>query len=1075
MPTFFVDGFEQKEHTMTEIQNNARESDNPILNNPYEEPRFHYDAYTNGNLDYSKVLEGRRPYTSILSVTPSGQQSPEIFGASDFDDADPNAWFINHIREVVGKWRNSSYAGATRVTRELLNFWFNNPERAFRQRLFFCQREAVETAVYLNEIADRDPNIGRSILNELEGRRNTVSFDSDYVLPRTAFKMATGTGKTVVMAMFILYNYLNKKEYPTDTRFADHFLLVAPGITIRDRLGVLFIDDSSKWVNDKEDYYHVRQLIPSVYEHQLGGLNAAITITNYHQFEPKVYSGKKASPMDGKMVYKDGQMVKQTDKEEFSVVLSRVVGKNMKGKRILVINDEAHHCYLPKATTGKASNDDETREGTEENEKAMVWYEGLRQLKLQGYRIQHVYDLSATPYYLKGSGYKEYSIFPWVVSDFGLVDAIESGLVKIPFLPTFDDTQDLDEPKLRNIYEHIRGELPKKGVRGAKKAAKEESQRTGKETAPQGEQAQNLPTLLNSALAQFVKDYEDYDKGMRQEGEEGINVFSTPPVFIVVCNNTTVSKEVYKYIAGYESVDANGNKIYVEGHFPIFSNYQNNLPLKRQPTLLIDSTAIDEAGETISDEFKAVFREEIEQFKREYAQIHGSGSADNLTDGDILREVVNSVGKPGTLGAHIRCVVSVSMLTEGWDANTVTHVCGVRAFGSQLLCEQVAGRALRRRSYELVAYDIRTGKEIDPKDLHRYKKENVTYKFPPEYAHIIGVPFKTFKGGSATPPRPPKPQTIIKALPERIGYEIRFPNITGYRVELKYGKISVDYTGLPKFHLDLTQIPTRTIMMTAVTDQQIEMEIDYRDVRDAQVIYNLTQKLISIKYNDTKTGRMFQLLPQLKDIVEQWYETQIEILGGDGSPEQRRLILNWDINKVVANIYEGIRMAGSSSERISAILNYYNPEGSTTYVRGATTKSIYPTVKSHVNYVVADTDSWEQIAAKTLEELPEVQYYVKNHFLDFKIPYSDGSVEHDYMPDFIAVCKTKSGELVNLIIEISGFSNDRTGNKDIKRHYTHDYWLPAANNLEKYGRWDFIEIDDIMTIKATLIEKINTL
>ena len=486
----------------------------PILNNPYEEPRFHYDAFSNGNLDYSKVLEGRRPYTSNLSVTPSGQQNPEIFGASELEDgSDPNARFINHIREVVGEWRNKSYAGATRVTRELLNFWFNNPERAFRHRLFFCQREAVETAVYLNEIADRDPNIGRSILNELEDRRNTVSPDYDFVLPRTAFKMATGTGKTVVMAMFILYNYLNKKEYPTDTRFADHFLLVAPGITIRDRLGVLFIDDTNKWVTDKEDYYHVRQLIPPVYEHQLGGLNSAITITNYHQFEPKVFSGKKASPLDGKLVYKDGEMVKQTDKEEFSTVLSRVVGRNMKGKRILVINDEAHHCYLPKATSGRTANDEETQEGKEENEKAMVWYEGLRQMKLNGYRIQHVYDLSATPYYLKGSGYPEYSIFPWVVSDFGLVDAIESGLVKIPFLPTFDDTQDLDEPKLRNIYEHIRKELPKKGVRGARKAAKEEAERTGEEVQKVGEQAPNLPTLLNSALSQFVKDYEDYDNG----------------------------------------------------------------------------------------------------------------------------------------------------------------------------------------------------------------------------------------------------------------------------------------------------------------------------------------------------------------------------------------------------------------------------------------------------------------------------------------------------------------------------------------------------------------------------------
>ena len=1051
---------------------------NPILNNPYEEPRYHYDAFSNGNLDYSKVLEGRRPYTSNLSVTPSGQQNPEIFGASELDDgSDPNARFINHIREVVGEWRNKSYVGATRVTRELLNFWFNNPERAFRHRLFFCQREAVETAVYLNEIADRDPNIGRSILNELEDRRNTVSPDYDFVLPRTAFKMATGTGKTVVMAMFILYNYLNKKEYPTDTRFADHFLLVAPGITIRDRLGVLFIDDTNKWVTDKEDYYHVRQLIPPVYEHQLGGLNSAITITNYHQFEPKVFSGKKASPLDGKLVYKDGEMVKQTDKEEFSTVLSRVVGRNMKGKRILVINDEAHHCYLPKATSGRTANDEETQEGKEENEKAMVWYEGLRQMKLNGYRIQHVYDLSATPYYLKGSGYPEYSIFPWVVSDFGLVDAIESGLVKIPFLPTFDDTQDLDEPKLRNIYEHIRKELPKKGVRGARKAAKEEAERTGEEVQKVGEQAPNLPTLLNSALSQFVKDYEDYDNGMRQAGEAGVDVFTTPPVFIVVCNNTTVSKEVYKYIAGYESVDQNGNTIYVEGHFPIFSNYQNNLPLKKQPTLLIDSTAIDEAAATIDDDFKAVFKDEIEQFKREYAQIHGAGSADNLSDGDILREVVNSVGKPGTLGAHIRCVVSVSMLTEGWDANTVTHVCGVRAFGSQLLCEQVAGRALRRRSYELVAYDTQTGEELDNKDLKRLrnKKDAVVYKFPPEYAHIIGVPFKTFKGGTAAPPRPPKPQTIIKALPERSEMEIRFPNITGYRVETKDGKIMADYTGLPKFRLNLTEIPTRTIMMTAVTDEQIEMEMDYRDVRDAQVVYKLTKELISRKYNDPKTGRMFQFFTQLKDIITEWYDTQIEILGGDGTEEQRRLVLNWDLNKVVSSIYEGIKMAGTSSEHISAILNYYNPEGTTAHVRGATTKPVYPTVKSHVNYVVGDTASWEQIAAKTLEELSQVKYYVKNHFLDFKIPYSDGAVEHDYVPDFIAVCETKDGGTVNLIIEISGFSNDRTGNKDIKRHYTLDYWIPAANNLEKYGKWDFIEIDDIDNIKATLISKINEL
>ena len=1049
---------------------------NPILNNPYEEPKYHYDATLDGNLDYNKILEGRRPYTSNLSISPSGRLDSQLFGASDFEeDADPNARFINNLREVVGNWRKNSYAGATRITRELLNFWFNNPERAYHHRLFFCQREAVETAVYLNEIADRDPNIGRSILNELEERRNKVSQVPENILPRTAFKMATGTGKTVVMAMFILYNYLNKKEYPADTRFADHFLLVTPGITIRDRLGVLYIDDSRRMSNTKEDYYHIRNLIPPAYEYQLGGLNSVITIKNYHQFEPKVYSGKKASPLDGKMVYKDGAMVKQSDKEDFSTVLSRVVGRNMKGKRILVINDEAHHCYLPKPSSGRAANDDETREGTAENEKAMVWYEGLRQMKLQGYKIQHVYDLSATPYFLKGSGYQEYSLFPWVVSDFGLVDAIESGLVKIPFLPTFDNSQDLDEPKLRNIYEYVRTELPKKGVRGAKKAAKEEAEKTGGKVIALPEQPPKLPALINSALKQFVKDYEEYDAGMRQAGESSVGIFTTPPVFIVVCNNTTVSKEVFKYIAGYESVDANGNKIYIDGQFPMFSNYRNNLPLKKQPTLLIDSTAIDEAEATIDDDFKNVFSEEIQQFKQEYAQIHGAGSADNLTDGDILREVVNSVGKPDTLGAHIRCVVSVSMLTEGWDANTVTHVCGIRAFGSQLLCEQVAGRALRRRSYELVAYDARTGEELDAKTAKRFKQANVVYKFPPEYAHIIGVPFKTFKGGTAAPPRPPKPQTIIKALPERSEYEIRFPNITGYRVETKDGKIEFDYSGLPKFHLDLTQVPDQTILMSSFSDKQIEMRDDYHDVRDEAVIYKLTQKLISYKYTDPEHGRNFQLFPQLKEVVTTWYNNQIDILGGDGSQEQRRLILNWDIDKVLANIYEGIRKASSSSERISGILNYYNPEGSTAGLRGSTTKPVFETTKSPINYVVADTASWEQLAAKTLEELPTVKYYAKNHFLEFKIPYTDGAIERDYVPDFIAVCETPSGETVNLIIEISGKSDDISGLKDIKRHYTQDYWIPATNNLKKYGRWDFIEITDIHTIKAVLNSKINAL
>ena len=1043
----------------------------PILNNPYEEPLYHYDTDMDGNLDYERVLEGRRPYTTLIGIQPKQVGSDTLFHGSDFESDDPNAEFINRLRSEVKQWRDGGYIHTTRVTRELLDFWFNNNERQNYQRLFFCQREAVETAIYLNEVADSDPNMGRHILNQLYARQNSVSDNSDYVLPRTAFKMATGTGKTVVMAMLILYHYINKREYHNDTRFADHFLIVAPGITIRDRLGVLFVDDKAN-TNDANDYYHKRYLIPNNYQHLMGGLNAAITITNYHVFEPKVFTGKKSSPLDGKMIYNsnNGEMEKCDDKEPFSSVISRVLGRNMKGKRIVVINDEAHHCYLPRIVDSKQS-DEETQEGEKENAKAMVWYEGLRQMKQLGYRIQNVYDLSATPYYLKGSGYEPYSLFPWVVSDFGLVDSIESGLVKIPFLPTYDNSNDLDQPKLRNIYEHIRSELPKKGQRGARKAAKAE----GKETMKEVEQAPRLPELLSLALAQFTRDYEEYDQGLRQNDEAATNLFTAPPVFIVVCNNTTVSKEVYKYIAGYETVNAEGKKICVDGHFPIFSNYRDGMPKQKPPTLIIDSEAVDNAAGTIDDEFKRVFRDEIETFRREYAILHGSGSADRLTEGDILREVVNTVGKLGLLGGHVRCVVSVSMLTEGWDANTVTHVCGVRAFGSQLLCEQVAGRALRRVSYELKKYDAKSGEEL-PEGSKRTK--DVVLKFPPEYAHIIGVPFKTFRGGATPPPNPPKPKTVIKALPERKELEIKFPNIEGYRSDSPEGELRADYTGHYKFCLNFNDIPTETTMGNPIEDpdkNRVVLKSDYQELRDAEVVYELTRRLIHYKYSDRENGIQFQLFGRLKQIVQQWYDSQIEILGGDGSREMRRLVIFWDPKATSENIYVGIERANLNAERITGITNYYNPEGSTEYVFGTTTKEVYPTVKSHVNYVVADTDSWEQIAAKTMEQMPQVLYYVKNHFLGFHIPYLENGAEHRYTPDFIARVKTPKGEEVNLIIEISGYSNDRTGSKAAKRYYTTNYWLPAANNMQTYGRWDFVEVSDIDNIKAILTEKINQL
>ena len=1053
--------------------NFALQSENPVLNNPYEEPKYYYDSDMDGNIDYTTIINGRRPYGYDVNIVPKKRSGQTFFSQEDFSSVDPNADFINTIRKEVKAWREAGYPKASRITKELLDFWFNNKERRANLRLFFCQREAVETAVWLNEIAERDPNTGYYILNLLGERRHTVSQDDAFVLPRTAFKMATGTGKTVVMAMLILYNYLNKRTNPMDTHYADHFLLCAPGITIRDRLGVLQLDHSQRSNNfERTDYYHQRGLIPPQFEKELGGLNSSITIVNYQQFMPRVFSGKHASPLDGKQKWVDGKLEKQKDKEDYAVMLTRILEKRVKGKRIVVINDEAHHCYLPKQNKDKTLTDDEKNDLKQENEAAMVWYEGLRQMKLLGYKLQHVYDLSATPYYLKGSGYPNYSLFPWVVSDFGLVDAIESGLVKIPYLPAYDNTPDLDEPKLRNIYDYIKDKLPKRGLRAQKKKDKEDQVDTSLIA-----QAPNLPTLLNTALEQFVKDYEEYDLGLRKAYESMKSLYTAPPVLIVVCNNTAVSHEVYRDIAGYQDrIDEEGEPHYHKGRYRVFSNYDEmGLPKEKFPTLLIDSSALDDASARIDEAFKKAYAKEIADFKHEYANQHGAGAADNLTDADILREVVNTVGKPGKLGGDIKCVVSVSMLTEGWDANTVTHVCGIRAFGSQLLCEQVVGRALRRQSYDMLPYDNRTGREIDHKDIRRYKPENVTYKFPPEYARIIGVPFNTFKGGQTVVTKPQKPKAILRALPERKALEIRFPIITGYRSDNIEGTLTADYTGLPKFILDFNRIPTETVLQTIVNGDKKMLKTDYMELRDSEVVYYFSHLMIREYYTSREHGQQFQKFPDIKKIVEKWYNEQLEIQGGDGSKEQKRLAMLWDYKAVLGNINEGIHKANADHEEITAVLNYYNPEGSTQHVYRPTNRTVWPIQKSHVNYVIAEDNSWEQIAAKTLDAMDCVESWVKNTYLGFRIPYTVGDENKEYQPTFIVKVRLADESIVHLIVECQEFDADKSGNKEAKRHYLKDYWIPAANNLKTYGRWDLLEVRDIDQLENLINEKIKAL
>lgn len=1026
-------------------------SNNPILNSPYDEPLLHYGTNSKGELDYQSVIKGRRIFKPSQGVIPQRQSGQkEVFEWNE-DSADYISHIINLCRKEVGIWRDEGYTNTTRVTKELLNFWFVNSERLNIKRLFFAQREAIETAIWLNEVAEHS-NPGQHILNLLRNGQKTVSGKQEDQLPRIAFKMATGSGKTVVMAALILYHYFNRLEYRNNTKFADYFLIVAPGITIRDRLGVLKVDTKNKNPNEVQDYYRIRGLVPNNLVPKLDNLNAKLIITNYHSFEAKTLQGNKKSPFDGK-VDLEGNKIETDNKEDFSQVVKRTLGKFKQGSRLLILNDEAHHCYLPKSKSKTTDNEE-----VDENARAAVWFSGIREIAKR-FKLHSVYDLSATPYYLTGSGYEAYSLFPWVVSDFGLIEAIEAGLVKIPFIPEMDNTHELEMPKLRNIYDHVKDELPKKGRRKKKSDAKKKGE-TVSEERPQ------LPALVNGAIDMFYTHYSEYDSGVRDIVERRPDMFTPPPVFIIVCNNTSVSKEVYKYIAGYEYTDEKDEEHTVSGAKEMFSNFDSyGKPKKKPPTLLIDSDAL-ENGDQVNDEFKKIFASEIEEFKKDYARIHGQGSAELITDAQILREVVNTVGQQGKLGAHIRCVVSVSMLTEGWDANTVTHIMGLRAFGSQLLCEQVAGRALRRMNYYLQGYDKEGNPTTD-------KRKVVIEKFPPEYAHIIGVPFKLFKGGKSEPPSEPQDIKHIHAMPEREEeLEITFPNVVGYRIESVDEEIRHDFSTIENFEIDTTDFPTETILASPISGDEVKLEVkEVLEKRENELLFRITKELIRHHYTDDENNKQFHRFNKLKEIVKVWYREKVELLN-ETDVNYKKLLFFYNPKSIADHIQRGINTHINTKDYIRPVFNYYNRFGSTKYVNGNTVKEVYATKLSHVNNVVMDS-GWEGICAKTLEQLKVISY-VKNQFLQFTIPYLKDGKDKLYVPDFITRVKTKDGTIKNLLIEITGFNQDKAE----KKWYVENRWLPAVNAMKEkyeYDEWQFIEITDIKNIKTEIIEKISSI
>jgi type III restriction enzyme len=620
-----------------------------------------------------------------------------------------------------------------------------------------------------------------------------------------------------------------------------------------------------------------------------------------------------------------------------------------------------------------------------------------------------------------------------VVSDFSLIDAIESGIVKVPRVPVSDDSMVGEQPTYRDLWLRIREHLPSTGRK------KEEFK--GDPILPA-----ELEGALQSLYSNYVKYFKQWEKATATATTGlGSNDFTrfTPPVFIVVCNNTNVSKMVFDYIAGWEKKLPDGTIVNVPGKLELFSNVANGRWSARPNTILIDSQQL-ESGEAMSADFKKIASVEIEEFKDEYRERFPGRDAEDLTDEDILREVMNTVGKPGKLGEQIRCVVSVSMLTEGWDASTVTHILGVRAFGTQLLCEQVVGRGLRRRSYATNADGL----------------------FDPDYAEVYGVPFSFIpSAGSAVDPKPGPAPTRVRALADRIACEITFPRLVGYRYELKGSRLDVKFKPESCMTLSTAEVPTRTEMQSIIGESNFHDIYGLKGRRLHEVDFRLAALVLERKLQGADGNLKPWLFPQLTGIVRRWRE---ECLTCKDNTFPQMLLMVEFANNAAEKIYQAIVESTSEEKTLLPNLRPFETLGSTRFVDFDTARDVYRTRpdRCHISHVVLDS-GWEAKLAETLEEMDEVVCYAKNFQLGFAIPYTMDGQEHSYLPDYLINVDDGHGpdDLLHLILEVSGEAKKE---KASKVSTARTLWVPAVNNHGGFGRWTFIEIVDPWDAKNTI-------
>jgi len=914
--------------------------DQLIINSPYEEPREHWRYDRETRLFTRETVRRKAGYVRASEKSRSFDD-PGIFVELPL---------VNQIRPRVKSWREADYPGASGITKRLLQHWRDPEQRDSNRQFFFCQLEAIETLMWLAE-APASERVGVDIPGD------------SGPFPRLCCKMATGSGKTILMAMLIAWQALNKVTYQQDKRFSKNFLLIAPGLTVKSRLQVLVPGTSG-------NFYTEFQIIPPGLEDKLRqGQTCRVLIHNWHKLDWET----------DEQIRKKRSVDKRGAKSDEAYVRD-VLGEMASAQNMVVINDEAHHAWRvpPKSRVAGVSKD--------EMNEATKWIGGLDRVhRARG--ILTCFDLTATPFAPTGKKSGEETLFSWIVSDFGLNDAIESGLVKTPRVVVRDDGRFNAQYKSR--FYHIYSDPD----------VKPDLNRKERPETP-------LPGLVLNGYHLLGQDWLETAKRWKKQK------LPTPPVMITVANTT--------YTAARVEFAFGRNRINIEEL------------CDPEKLLHIDSRVLEQAEEG-DEPVQLGLGASGEDETDESGEVRTEKKLSKKEQAELLRRQVDTIGRPGEPGEKIHNVISVGMLSEGWDARTVTHIMGLRAFTSQLLCEQVVGRGLRRTSYDV---DEKTG------------------FFQPEYVNIFGVPF-TFlphEGGGDEPPPPPTAgKTRIEALPDRKKYEIVWPNVL--RVDHEYRPMLIlNMDEAKPLRLDAYETPTNAQLAPIIEgkpDVTKLSEIDLRKLADRfrmqRIIFSASGDIYE-QMKLTWKGNREYLLAQVIRLVERYIESDKlridpEVFNTDDL--RRRILIALHMPTIAEHLKQAIHF--QNTEALIPIFDTERPIRATgDMLPWYTSKACEHVNHSHINMCVFDS-RWEASEAFELDRSPHVAAWAKNDHLGFEITYSFKGVIRKFRPDYLV--RLSNGK--TLILEVKGQDNQE---QQTKREFLAE-WVRAVNGHPGFGTW----------------------